>query len=267
MKKENLIPAACCWLLLLSATQAGAQAPNSPGPSGDASEKAPDMIRVDGGRYEVGSLLWSIRDNPVREVCLAPFYIGRHEVTFLEYDRFARATGRTLPHDLDWGRGDRPVVDVAREDAEAYARWLSEQTGHHYRLPTEDEWEVAARGNDSPVSQYSAAEQAEDVRANCADCDSTWSGESTAPVGRFPANSLGLHDMHGNVWEWTASCYRDVAGGCSVGVLRGGSWNSGTETLRFSHRGAQSLRSRSSDVGFRLLREVSGAMPSCETDP
>lgn len=251
-------------MVLLLATQAGAQTTAPPDSPDETPEAEPEMIRVDGGRREVGTLLWSISDNPVREVCLAPFYMGRHEVTFLEYDRFARATGRRLPHDLDWGRSDRPVVDVTREDAEAYARWLGEQTGHHYRLPTEDEWEVAARGSDSPVSQYSAAQQAEEVRANCADCDSPWGGESTAPVGRFPANSLGLHDMHGNVWEWTASCYRDVAEGCNVGVIRGGSWDSGTGTLRFSHRGTLSLRSRSGDVGFRLLREVLDAAESCE---
>lgn len=254
-------------VLLLAATRAAAQVPDPSDPVDGEPVPEPDMIRVDGGRHEVGTLLWSIRDNPVREICLAPFYMGRHEVTFIEYDRYARATGRRLPHDLGWGRGDRPVVDVAREDAEAYARWLSERTGHRYRLPTEDEWEVAARGNDSPVSQYSAAEQEDDVQANCADCDSRWSGESTAPVGRFPANSLGLHDMHGNVWEWTGSCYRNLAEGCSVGVIKGGSWDSDVGTLRFSHRAAQRLRSRSSDVGFRLLREVPGATPSCGTGP
>lgn len=221
----------------------------------------PDMVPVAGGRYEVGSLLLNIRDNPVREICLSPFHIGRFEVTFREYDRFARATSRVLPHDLGWGRDDRPVVDVTREDAEAYAAWLSGITGETYRLPTEEEWEVAARGIDSPVSQYSG-DEVDSVDANCAECDTRWSGE-TAPVGQFAPTAAGLYDVHGNVWEWTATCYRDVTGDCTVGVVKGGSWDTALPSLRFSHRAAHRLDRRSSDVGFRLVREAGQAEAPC----
>ncbi|MGM0632935.1 MAG: formylglycine-generating enzyme family protein [Pseudomonadota bacterium] len=251
-------------LFLLVTSTAPAQVPGPADPGAGATVPEPDMVRVDGGLHEIGSFLLNIRDNPVRQVCLAPFSMARHEVTFREFDRFTAATGGRVPHDLDWGRDERPVVGINRAEAEAYAQWLSEQTGGDYRLPTEEEWEVAARGHDSPVSQYVEGQQAGELRANCAECESAWSGESTAPVGRFPANTLGLHDVHGNVREWTASCYREVRGGCSVGVVKGGSWDTGFDTLRFSHRAALSLRSRSSDVGFRLLREVPDAMATCE---
>ena len=99
-----------------------------------------------------------------------PFAMGRYEVTFEDYDRFVLATGADIPDDEGWGRGNRPVIDVSQEDAKAYAAWLSEQTGQAYRLPSESEWEYAARSGTETA--YSWGDEIVVNRANCAGCGS-----------------------------------------------------------------------------------------------
>lgn len=118
--------------------------------------KGPEMVRIDGGRFWMGSdrsvdSAAGSNEQPRHEVSIDAFNIGKHEVTFEEYDAFVRSTGRRKPDDSGWGRGRRPVVDVSWDDAIAYAEWLSEQTGTRYRLPTEAEWEYAARAGTDTV--------------------------------------------------------------------------------------------------------------------
>ena len=133
-----------------------------------------------------------------------------------------------------WGRGLRPVRNVSWYDAMAYTEWLWEQTGDRYRLPTEAEWEYAARAGSTTA--YSWGDSIGRNRANCDGCASLWDGERTALVGTFKANGWGLYDMHGNVWEWVQDCWNDnyegaptdgtawLSGDCDRRVLRGGSW-------------------------------------------
>ena len=174
----------------------------------------PEMRVVPAGTFTMGSA--SITDDesvtsaqPVREVTIEhDFAIGVHEVTQADYGRFARATGRTLLDDADWGRGARPAINVSWDDAVAYAEWLSSETGKIYRLPTEAEWEYAARAGTTTV--YPWGDDYEEDKANCDGCGSDWDNEKTAPVGRFDANAWGLLDMHGNVREWVQDCW--VAG-------------------------------------------------------
>ena len=174
--------------------------------------------------------------------------MGRYEVTFADYDRFAEATNRTKPGDSGWGRGSRPVIKVSQEDAKAYATWLSAQTGKTYRLPSEAEWEYAARAGTS--TRYSWGNEIGVNRANCDGCGSAWDDEQTAPVGSFAANAFGLFDMHGNVKEWVADCrHHNYEGaptdgsawtnGCSstLAVVRGGSWGDAPRSLRSAGRG------------------------------
>jgi formylglycine-generating enzyme required for sulfatase activity len=192
-------------------------------------------------------------------------------VTFEEYDRFARATGRRLPHDETWGRGKRPVINVSWHDAQAYAEWLSEQTGHSYRLPSEAEWEYAARGGSYWMYWWMAAEDADvtdGVWANCHNCGSDWDGIRTAPVGQFPANPYGLYDMTGNVQEWVTDCYHDSYEGapqdgsawlrphCTRRVVRGGGYTSPLDTLRSARRGQLDQETRLDNLGFRVVRDI-----------
>jgi formylglycine-generating enzyme required for sulfatase activity len=165
------------------------------------------MVVVPPGTFKMGDIQRNFFDSekPVHTVSIAkPFAIGRYPITFDEYDRFASATSRPLPNDAGWGRGRQPAINVSWDDAVEYAMWLSGQTGKRYRLPTEAEWEYAARagtetnywwGNDMMhgMANY-------DVGSRWG--DSRWGGKQTSPVGSFPANLFGLYDRAGNVWEW-----------------------------------------------------------------
>lgn len=189
------------------------------------------------------------------------FAIGKYEVTFAEYDRFAEATGLAKPNDQGWGRDNRPVINVSWLDAGAYAKWLSEQTGYTYRLPTEAEWEYAARGRTQTV--YWWGNKVKQNNANCDGCGSRWDKKQTGSVGSFSANVYGLYDVHGNVWEWTCSAYTERYNGAESHcdgsnegrrVLRGGSWYDLPTILRAASRGRKSLDSTFSNYGFRLVR-------------
>lgn len=220
----------------------------------------PDMIQLPAACVEVGTLLMGEHANPLREVCLDSFSIGRYEVTFREYDLFTSATGRATRHDAGFGREERPVIDVDWFDALAYADWLSEVTGKRYRLPTDAEWEYAAKGNAEFGFRYSWGAEPEENKANCRSCGGQWGGEMTSPVGSFEANTFGLHDIHGNVWEWTADCYvrndaREVGDNQCAGVVRGGSWDVHADHLVFWLRAPQLRKRPARDIGFRLVLE------------
>ncbi|MEZ5542030.1 MAG: SUMF1/EgtB/PvdO family nonheme iron enzyme [Pseudomonadota bacterium] len=232
----------------------------------------PEMVELAVAGYFMGSYGNSLNfeEGPRHLVKLPGFAIGKYEVTFAEYDRFARATGRRLPFDETWGRDERPVVNVSWSDARDYADWLTDQTGHVYRLPTEAEWEYAARGGSYWLYWWMAAEDAEatdGVWANCHNCGSQWDGASTAPVGQFPANAYGLHDLAGNVQEWVEDCYHESYDGapqdgsawlsphCSQRVVRGGGYTSPLDTLRSAKRGQLDQDTRLDNLGFRVVRE------------
>ncbi len=230
----------------------------------------PELIVVPAGRFRMGCV--SGRDcqddeRPVHEVEVTSFALGVYEVTFEEYDRFARATNRDRPNDRGWGRRGRPVVNVSWEDATAYASWLSEETGERYRLPSESEWEYAARAGST--TRYTWGDDIGRNRANCDGCRSRWDDDRTAPAGSLEANAWGLHDMHGNVWEWVEDCGHEnyaraprdgsawtSGGNCGRRVLRGGSWNNYPRYLRSALRYGHDAEIRTSNIGFRVARTL-----------
>ena len=232
----------------------------------------PEMVVIPGGSFRMGCV--SGRDctddeYPVHEVRVESFELSKYEVTFEEYDRFTAATGRDRAADAKrgWGRGRRPVISVSWEDAVAYTKWLSGQTGERYRLPSEAEWEYAARAGS--VTKYSWGNEIGRNRANCDGCGSRWDDEQTAPVGSFAPNGWGLHDMHGNVQEWVQDCRSYSYGGaptdgsawesgdCSRRVLRGGNWGFEPRNLRSALRGGMPTSIRSNvGIGFRVARTV-----------
>jgi len=229
----------------------------------------PEMVIVPRGTFRMGDLngKGSESERPVHAVNFADaFAIGRYTVTFEEYDRFVETSGQRKPNDFGWGRGRQPVVDVSWEDADEYARWLSEQTGKPYRLPSEAEWEYAARAGTETA--YWWGETIGNNRANCRDSGSEWSGNRAAPVGSFPANPWGLHDTAGNIWEWVQDRRHDSYQGApedgsaweqgdSAGrVLRGGSWDGYPRYARAAFRVSGGLGDRSRNVGFRLVCAV-----------
>ena len=166
----------------------------------------PEMIVAPAGRFDMGSPSSEKGragyEGPVHEVRIPePFAVGLYEVTFEEWDGCVRGGGCNgyRPDDEGWGRGRRPVIHVGWEDAQAYVRWLRERTGKVYRLLSESEWEYVARGGSRTA--YHWGEDIGQNRANCSGCGGRWDdNNSTAPVGSFPANGFGLHDVHGK-WE------------------------------------------------------------------
>ena len=227
----------------------------------------PEMVAVPGGSYQQGDIrgLGSKDEEPVRRVTIKPFAMAKNEVTFAEYDRYVELTGSRSPNDQDWGREKHPVINVSWEEAVAYAQWLSQATGEHYRLPTESEWEYAARsgGKDETWAGTSDVKQLADY--------SVYDAERTEVVGSKKPNGLGLYDMSGNVWEWVEDCWHENYnsaptdgsawldendGSCGQRVIRGGSWGNTPENLRASNRNWDYTDNRSNVLGFRLVQDI-----------
>ncbi len=234
----------------------------------------PEMVRIPAGSFRMGDIQGSgfSNEKPVHKVSVGAFAIGKYEVTFAEYDKFAQATGKSKPSDSGWGRGNRPVIRVFWDDATAYASWLSKQTGKKYRLPTEAEWEYAARAGTE--TKYWWGNRASHDYMNYGTeecCDGFAKGKDrwkyTAPVGSFGANPFGLHDVHGNVLEWVSDIYsrdyyssspRSNPKGPSTGryrVLRGSSWDFTARLAGVATRGVGPDSLRYYSIGFRLLRQ------------
>ncbi len=222
----------------------------------------PPMVLIEAGTFLMGGPVseagQSDSARPHR-VSVNVFYLGEYAVTFDEYDRFVEATGRRRPEDAGWGRGRHPVIDVSWLDALAYAEWLSQKTGKRYRLPTEAEWEYAARAG--TTTTYYWGNEVGRNHAQCDACGSSGEGKQTVPVGSFAPNPWGLYDMLGNVWQWTCSAWSDPYDGseqhCQVAgnanrAYRGGSWFDLPQ--RTTTRYSLAPTGHSHVLGFRLAR-------------
>ncbi len=231
--------------------------------------REPDMVEIPGGEFQMGDMegLGSPQEQPIRTVTIAPFHLGKHEVTFDEYDQFVELTASSYsPKYQNWGRGRRPVIHVSWEDAKAYAAWLSQVTGKFYRLPSEAEWEYAARNGSNQETWAGTSEESE--LGNYA----VYGGDKTAEVGSKQPNEFGLYDLSGNVYEWVEDCWhenyqkapedgsawREANGGdCIQRVIRGGAWNyNDPEFLRSSNRDRFTPDFRLSFLGFRLAQDI-----------
>jgi formylglycine-generating enzyme required for sulfatase activity len=230
----------------------------------------PEMVVIPAGKFRMGDIQGGggSDEQPVHDVSVKRFAMGRYEVTFAEYDKFAEATARTKPSDNGWGRGNRPVINVSWNNATAYAKWLTEQTGHHYRLPTEAEWEYSARAGTTTKYWWgntASHEYANYGKDKC--CSGLATGKDrwkyTSPVGSFAANPFGLFDTAGNVWEWTCSEYTDkytgkeqhCAKSASRFAARGASWGNEAGRARSASRGGDAPTNRFGNLGVRLVRQ------------
>lgn len=224
----------------------------------------PDFVAVPGG---------TLTRIDGSTVVIAPFRLSRTEVTFEQYQHCVEAGAcRAVDSDRGWGRATRPVIYVTFADAEAYVGWLSRHTGQPVRLPTEDEWEWAARGG--TTTRYWWGDEIGAGHANCRHCGTPWSGKKTAPVASFAANPYGLYDMAGNVWEWVAGCAdaevaADTAaagpsagvpplgtadGSCLMRIAKGGAWYYIPSQAEPTARAVQRGDLWSYTVGFRVAR-------------
>ena len=231
--------------------------------------KGPVLVKIPTGGFIMGDTQGTDTEGdekPIHDVTIGKsIAIGKYEITFDQYEIFARTTGRTIPADNGYGRGLRPVINVTWHDATAYAEWLSAQTGRKYRLPTEAEWEYAARANTQ--TDYFWGNSIGRKNANCYGCSGGFDNKKTAKVGSYQANAYGIHDMHGNVWEWVQDCWHDrydnapsdgsawEVAQCGGRVLRGGSWKTYPLFVRSSNRDWYESNRSSNQFGFRVVRE------------
>ncbi|RJG38610.1 formylglycine-generating enzyme family protein [Motilimonas pumila] len=233
--------------------------------------KAPAMVAIGKGKYRIGDIQGNGLGNEQqsRNVSINTTYgIGQKEVSVADFERFVTATGYQTSAEksrgcavygsgspefqshLSWRKpgfeqkSNSPVVCVTKKDAQSYAKWLSRKTGYQYRLPSETEWEVAARGGSK--TDYWWGNNIGSGNANCGWCGTNWSNKGAAPIGSFKANKYGLFNTVGNVWEMTDS---------SPNVVRGGSWNFAPSLARVSSRLEVSSGFAANYVGFRLVRE------------
>jgi len=231
-------------------------------------QDCPEMVEVAAGRFTMGSVDGDPDEKPAHEVVIPePFAVGKFEVTFAEWEACARDGGclkNKTPGDEGWGKGRRPVINVSWNDAGEYLLWLSRKTGKTYRLLTEAEWEYVARAG--TATPYAFGETVDKQQAKFKD-GPPGTGQSVE-VGSFAANAWGLHDMHGNVWEWVEDCYLPdyveapsdgsarVNPGCPSRVLRGGSWDYDARDLRSAVRYRLPPIYRIDEVGFRVARRL-----------
>ncbi len=254
-----------------------------PGRSFRDCDQCPEMVVLPAGQFMMGSpadeVGRDVDEGPQRNVKIAkPFAVGKFEVTWAEWDACvadkgcdnagpARAGG-----DNGWGKGRRPLIEASWHDAKAFVSWLSEKTGKPYRLLTEAEWEYAARaGTTTPFhfgTRITPDNANYDGSRSYRDGNKGTYREKTIEVGAFPANAFGLHDTHGNVWEWVEDCYKKnyvgapddgqaiVVDDCRLRVLRSGSWFSKPGDLRSAVRNRLRPDSRLHNFGFRVARDL-----------
>lgn len=245
--------------------------------------KLPEMVVVPAGRFTMGSTAeettrfkaspeLAAQEKPQHRVTITrPFALSKYPVTRGEYSAFVEATGykgTDAWRSPGFAQTDKdPVVRVSYEDAKHYVAWLNQLSGGSaYRLPSEAEWEYAARAGTTTTFYW--GDTLGKNNANCADCGSRWGGKSTSPVGSFAANHFGLYDMSGNIWQWVEDCnssnYAEatsdgsafVSQHCDQRGVRGGAWNSSPLDLRSANRGGDDPGNRDPDLGIRVARTL-----------
>ena len=231
----------------------------------------PEMIVMPAGEFMMGSPDAETgrfsNEGPQHKVVIArPFAVAKFDVTFDDWDACVSLGGCPDVDDANYGRETKPVINVSWIEAQKYVNWLAQMTGKPYRLLTEAEWEYAARAGSTAA--YSWGDEIGAGRANCIGCGSKWDKVETSPVGSFPPNAFGLHDMAGDAWQWVQDCWhgdykRAPAGGsewtggdCNEHVVRGGSWLAKPQFLRLAFRGEFPPGEHNSDLGFRVARSL-----------
>ncbi len=236
-------------------------------------------IETVNGRNHEGACEGAACSQPLINIS-QPFEVGRYEITREQFKFFLNSSGRASPDDV-WDdpqyyaqQADHPATHISWDDVQAYLQWLNEETGQNYRLLSESEWEYVARARTN--SLYFLGDTIMQEQAN-------FNSDGTVPVGSYSANGFGLHDVHGNVWEWVQDCfnadYTDLATDGSAiedetdcedftsAILRGGAWDSDASQLRSAQRGRGSKNSGFDNVGFRVARTLSPRLTIANLTP
>ena len=299
---RHLVAVVALFLVVFGATHSAVAA--APDTFKDC-DVCPEMVVIPAGQFMMGSPSneegRDVDEGPVHRVQVPSFALGKYEVTRGQFAAFVKETGYSAGGDchVDKGGGDLgqlasknwrdpnfpqtdrdPVVCVIWNDAKAYVEWLGRKTGERYRLPSESEWEYAARAGTTTARYWGNDPDAACTNANVADrsAKQNYTGFTihncrdghayTAPVGSFRANGFGLYDVLGNVWEWVEDCWIGsyvgalsngdswTTGECYTRDVRGGSWYSLPRRARVAMRGWSHSALRGADFGFRVARTL-----------
>ena len=230
-------------------------------------DSCPELVVLQPGSFVMGDDRGDRSERPAHRVNIgSPFAIGKYEVTLGQWNACVEA-GSCRPITNTAGLSDNsPAKDLSWNDAQQYVRWLSKVTGHNYRLPSEAEWEYAARGGTS--SRYWWGDSMQSGKANCKGCGGDWSNEAPADVDAFPANPFGLYGTSGGVWEWVADCWHKSYAGaprdgsvwsqsdCRENVIRGGSWRNDKTYAHSASRFTYDTGVRYILNGFRVAKSL-----------
>ena len=229
--------------------------------------KGPLMVTIPAGKFAMGSTSSRNSDErPRHEVSVNQFAASQYEITFAEYDLFAKAKGKKIPDSLYLDRETHPVIFISWDDAYYYTKWLSEETGQKYRLANEAEWEYLA--STAKKSTYWWGYEEERNRAHCFGCGTNLDPRKPTKIGSFEANAFGLYDTSGNVAEWVHDCwhenykgapeYADVweGGDCSYRVVRGGAYSTPPQSIRNAKRDKFKSDKAYDHIGLRVVREI-----------
>tara|TARA_R110000782_G_scaffold73615_6_gene147296 strand:+ start:601 stop:2541 length:1941 start_codon:yes stop_codon:yes gene_type:complete len=229
--------------------------------------KGPLMIVIPAGKFAMGSTSSKNSDErPRHDVSVRQFAASQYEITFAQYDLFAKAEGKKIPDSLYLDRETHPVIFISWDDAYYYTKWLSEETGQKYRLATEAEWEYMASAGKKSTFWWGYDE--EPNRAHCFGCGTNLDPRKPTKIGSFEANPFGLYDTSGNVGEWVHDCWHDnykgapesadvwEGGDCSYRVVRGGAYSTPPQSTRSAKRDKFKSDKAYDHIGIRVVREV-----------
>jgi formylglycine-generating enzyme required for sulfatase activity len=251
---------------------AGRQEAPVAGPAGSVAtmkdcDVCPVLVALSPRPFTMGSNNTDPSERPAHKVALhTPFAIGRYEVTVGQWNQCVRASVCPAMPSLGNVPDNLPMRDVSWDEAQLYLKWLSTVSGKPYRLPTEAEWEYAARGG--TATRYWWGNEMKGGNSSCEGCGEPWNEERPPPVGSFPANPYGLNDMNGSVWEWVQDCWHStykgapadgsawVDGNCQARVIRGGSWRENGSYMLSTTRFKYDASVRQSQNGFRVARSL-----------
>jgi formylglycine-generating enzyme required for sulfatase activity/serine/threonine protein phosphatase PrpC len=230
--------------------------------------RGPLMVQIPSGSFRMGGPtgIMAADEVPRHEVHIESIMVSVYEVTYAEYDLFAKSTRRKLPDSSGWDRKTHPVNNISWDNALAYTKWLSKQTGKIYRLLSEAEWEYAARAGTTASFWWGTT--AGTSNAHCFDCKSDYNTSKPAKVGTYKPNPFGLYDTAGNLFEWVHDCYhrnyKDAptdgsvweGGDCEVRIVRGGAFRSPANSMRVENREKFPSNRGQYNVGFRVARDL-----------
>ncbi|MYM64348.1 formylglycine-generating enzyme family protein [Pseudomaricurvus sp. HS19] len=267
MLSRTVAGTALLTLLANPALAANLQKRHESGETVPANDYIGTLVKITGGSFQMGSSDGLDSERPLHQVTLQSFFMQEHEVTWNQYQPCIDDGVCPDAEDMGWGRGRQPVTNVSWNDVQLYIDWLNIKTGQRFRLPSEAEWEYAARAGSS--TEYSWGN-----RISCAQARyDNFKGEciydpKTVPVKSFAPNAWGLYDMHGNLREWVQDCWHDSYveaphdgtawigdGECERRVQRGGSWHDLADSLRAADRHSAPVDLRIPLHGFRLVRD------------